>query len=92
MLSLGLSVRHAIYWHLEKKTSIKKTEIPYKLEAFMKGLHSIFGFGSLMIEMLIVKKLYEKLSLSFIEIPEYSFIDYVKKAKEKYEKSRKIAL
>ncbi|MEM3506709.1 MAG: hypothetical protein QW589_04010 [Candidatus Bathyarchaeia archaeon] len=92
LLSLGLSVRHAIYWHLEKKTLIKKAEIPYRLEVFLKGLHSIFGPGASIIEMLIVKKLYEKLGLSFIETHDYGFMDYVKKAKEDYEKSEKIAL
>jgi len=86
LLSLGLSVRHAIYWHLEKKSSIKRDNIPYELEGFIKGIHAIFGLGASVIERLILKRLYEKLGLSFFEIPDYGFIDYVKKAKEEYEK------
>jgi len=86
-LALGESVKHAIYWHVEKSYGIKRKEIPKKLNEFHEALFSIFGEGSKVIEKLIVKSLYEKLGLDYKEAYEsLSLIEAIEKAKKLIEK------
>jgi hypothetical protein len=56
--SLGETSKIAIYFHLKKSFNIKKKEIPYKIEAFAKGIEKIFGLGANFLEILIMKQLY----------------------------------
>ena len=63
--SLGESSKQSIYYYLEKSFHIKKQEIPYKVEAFVDAIEKIFGFGANFLEILIMKRLYEKVGRSF---------------------------
>jgi len=63
--SLGDSSKQAIYYHLKKSFNVKKREIPYKIEAFASAIEKIFGLGANFLEILIVKRLYEKIGRSF---------------------------
>lgn len=62
--SLGESSKQAIYYHLEKSFTIKKEEIPNKIEPFEDALKRIFGIGADFIETLIMKRLTEKVEPS----------------------------
>ncbi len=55
--SLGDSVKQVIYFHMENKFNVTRTQIPENLEEFQKGLEKIFGTGARLIEVLIIKKL-----------------------------------
>ncbi|MEM3699832.1 MAG: hypothetical protein QXL57_03060 [Candidatus Bathyarchaeia archaeon] len=90
LASLGESVRQAIYYHLEDKFKITKKEIPNRLEEFTDGLEKIFGLGAHFIEILIMKKLYEKIGqpLKWNESKELVFLDYVTAAKESFQKKK----
>jgi len=79
---LGESGKQMIFFYLEKNYSIKRHEIPKKSEAFALGLEKIFQAGASVIEKLIMESLYSKLGLKYEEKKNYSFGDYVKKAKE----------
>lgn len=79
---LGESGKQMIFFYLEKGFSVKKHEIPEKPEAFAQGLEKIFKAGALVIEKLIVENLYSKLGLEYENKPNFSFEEYVKKAKE----------
>jgi len=79
---LGESGKQMIFFYLEKNYSIKKHEIPKKPEDFALGLEKIFQAGASVIEKLIIESLYSKLGLKYEEKGNYSFIDYVKQAKE----------
>ena len=63
--SLGENSKQAIYFHLEKSFNVKKQEIPYKIEAFANAIEKIFGLGANFLEILIMKKLYEKIGQTF---------------------------
>lgn len=63
--SLGESPRQAIYFYLKERFNVKKQEIPHEIEAFVDGIEKIFGLGAKFLENLILKRLYEKVGLSF---------------------------
>ena len=82
--SLGDSVRQAIYFHLERKFNIKKQEIPNKIEEFADAIEEIFGLGAKLLEIRIMKSLYEKDGHMFKYFPEKDellFTEYMEAAK-----------
>lgn len=90
LASLGDSAKQAIYYHLEDKFKITKNEIPNRLKDFTDGLEKIFGLGARFIEILIMKKLYEKIGrpLEWNESKELILFDYVTAAKQSFQKKR----
>jgi len=77
--SIGESSKQAIYFHLEKVFKIKKREIPYKIEDFAGAIEKIFGMGATFLEILIMKRLYEKLGQAFqLHVSkDFTFTEYV---------------
>jgi hypothetical protein len=84
--TLGESGKHMIFFYLEKDFSVKKNEIAKNPEALAQGLEKIFKAGASVLEKIILEKLYLKLGLKYVERSDYSFIDYVKKAKDEIQK------
>jgi len=78
--SLGTSSKH-IYFHLEKDFNINKQDIPHKIEEFTNAIEEIFGLGAGVLEIQIMKRLYEKVG-PFKHFPEQNltFIKYVEAA------------
>jgi len=68
---------HIIYQFLENKYSLKREEIPEKLEIFMEGLHEFFRSGAHMIEQSILEELHVKLGLKYKSRGNYRFMDYI---------------
>ena len=91
LASLGDSARQAIYFHLENKFKIRRDEIPHRVEDFADGLEKIFGVGARFIEILIMKKIYERTgqSLEWNEDRELIFSEYVAAARRNFLKRRK---
>ena len=91
LASLGDSAKQAIYFHLEDKFSIEKNQIPQRVEDFADGLEKIFGVGAQFLEILIMKKLYEKTGqpLEWSGNKELIFAEYVTAAKRSFPKRRK---
>ena len=86
LYSLGESSRQAIYFHLEKNFCIKKREIPRKIKDFAESIEQIFGVGADFLEVLIMKRLCEKVGGMF-EIQEstvFAFTEYVTTAKQRF--------
>jgi hypothetical protein len=81
-LALGVSVRQALYWRLENRFSIKRDEIPNKPKEFAEALKNIFGAGTEILLKIIIKRFYKKLNLTFKDVEDWSFIDYVENAKK----------
>ena len=82
--SLGESPKHAVYFYLEKTFKIKRTEIPEKIEEFTNALEQIFGRGAKLVEIQIMKLLYEKVGQAFVYFPEKDdllFIEYMEAAR-----------
>jgi hypothetical protein len=81
--SLGESVKQSIYFHIENKFCVTRTEIPDNLVEFQGGLEKIFGTGAQFIEILIMKHLHTKIGLPLmIEDEQLEFIKYIAAAKE----------
>jgi hypothetical protein len=81
--SLGDSPKQTIYFSLEKTFSIKKQDIPNKIEEFTNAIEKIFGYGANLLEIQIIKHLYKKVGHDFRYFPEkdgLSFTEYVEAA------------
>jgi hypothetical protein len=89
--TLGDSAKQSIYFHLQDKFKIARSDIPKRPKEFEAGLEKIFGSGSKFLEILIMKKLYEKTGqpLEWDENTELAFVDYVAAAKRNYSKKNK---
>ena len=92
--SIGESSKKAIYFHLEKRFNIKKREIPYKIEAFAKAVEKIFGLGASFLEILIMKRLYEKVGgvFEWHEPTEFVFTEYVAVAKRSFQEKGRVKI
>ena len=89
--SLGDSPKKAIYFHLERNFGIKKQDIPDRIEEFTEAIEKIFGHGARILEICIMKHLYEKVGDDFLYVPENEvllFAEYVKAASEAQNLSR----
>jgi len=88
--SLGESAKQAIYYHLERMFSIKKEEIPCNVEAFAEGMEKIFGQGADFLEILIMKRLYEKTGLRMKgrNSEDLEFAEYVVMAKRGFREKK----
>jgi len=81
--SLGDSAKRAIYFNLQKTFRIKKQEIPNKIDEFTNAIEKIFGDGAKLLEIQVMKHLYEKVGNEFGYFPEEDdllFTEYVKAA------------
>jgi len=89
--SLGDSATNAIYFHLENTFNISKQDIPYKIEEFADVIEKIFGLGAKPLEILIMKRLYEKVG-GIVEHPKHKdlvFAEYVEAVKQSFLKKKK---
>ena len=68
---------HFIYQFLENNYSLKREEIPEKLETFMEGLQEFFRSGAHVIEQSILRELHVKLGLKYKSREGYRFIDFI---------------
>jgi hypothetical protein len=86
LASLGDSAKQAIYFHLESKFKVTKDQIPNNVEVFVEGLEKIFGSGAKFLEILIMKKLYEKVGkpLEWDTSKELEFVNYVEAARRSF--------
>ncbi len=91
LASLGDSARQAIYFHLENRFAVERTEIPKRIEDFADGLDKIFGVGAQFLEILIMKQLYQKTGqpLEWNRSKELIFAEYVAAAKRSFLRERK---
>lgn len=88
--SLGESAKQSIYYHLEEKFKIPREEIPKRVEDFAEGLEKIFGVGARFLEILIMKRLYDRIGkpLEWDERKEFAFVNYIEAAKRSFEKAK----
>jgi hypothetical protein len=56
----GDSTKKAIYFHLEASFNIRRPDIPKKINEFAAAIETIFGEGARVLEIQIMKRLYEK--------------------------------
>ena len=90
--ALGESAKQAIYYHLDRSFNIKKEEIPSRMITFTQAIENIFGVGAHFIEILIMKRLFEKVDGVFLwdESERFGFAEYVAKAKRVFQEKNMI--
>ncbi|MBS7608720.1 MAG: hypothetical protein QW734_10975 [Candidatus Bathyarchaeia archaeon] len=81
LLMLGESGREVVYFRLRFSYAIGKEDVPSHPEIFDECLRSIFGSGAKAIEKAIIKNLYKKLGLKFVEKENFDFLEYLNYAK-----------
>lgn len=89
--SIGESPKKAIYFHLEKTFKIKKHDIPSNIEVFAEAIEKIFGMGADFLEILIMKRLHDKIKVecNLDNASELRFIEYLSAVEKSLtEKSR----
>jgi len=71
-----------IYSHLRKNYSLKREEIPDKLEIFVKGLEEFLSSGAHVVEKIVLRKVYSSFGFQCLIKEGYSFTDYVSELKK----------
>lgn len=86
LASIGESSKLAMYYHLEKRFGVYKEEIPVKVDAFAQALEQIFGPGAQLLEILMMKRLYEKAGGRFTwsNKRDFTLTEYVAAAKQSF--------
>jgi hypothetical protein len=72
-----------IYDFIENKCHLKLEEIVEKSDIFSAGLERLLISAAPVIEKMILKNLYRKLELEFVEKEGYKFSDYIKEVRER---------
>lgn len=62
---LGESSKQAVYFHLEKAFKMNRLDIPYRVEDFTDAIEKLFGAGSKILEIHIMKCLFKKIGYNF---------------------------
>jgi hypothetical protein len=57
---IGESAKQSVYFHLKESFGIDKSDIPFKVEEFTIALKQIFGLGSKILLIEIMKRFHEK--------------------------------
>lgn len=93
--TLGEKSKTSIYFHLEHKFIIPKQDIPYRIDDFSDALERIFGIAAKNLEILIMKKLNEKINCFYAWtgprwlVPDLTFMQYVELLRLCYVDKRK---
>jgi len=94
--SLGEKVKNVLFFQLENKFKLTKKEIPYKIQDFSDALEKIFGSAAKNLEILIMKKLHQKITCSYKWqgpswlVPEVTFSEYIELLRVSFEDENKI--
>ncbi len=82
---LGENAKQTIYYHLEHKFGIRRSEIPCRVEDFSSAMDKIFGLANKSIEVVLVQKLHEKVGCEFraASIGDFTFPKYVNMVRKK---------
>lgn len=85
---LGKTVVSSVFYYAENSRQLGKDQIPQRLPEFFAILELIFGQGGRTLQRAIVRQLYVKSSLKFVETSNYNVMDYVERAMEELERRK----
>ena len=80
---LGQTVSDAFINHVQAYLGLKAEEIPDRPEALFKALRYSFGVGGDRVGKYIVRKLYQKAGIEFLENDGHTLAEYVETLKTK---------
>jgi len=73
---------------LELNSSFRRDELTEKPELFAKELEDLLGDGAKIIEERIIRNLYAKIGIEYVEKEGYTFSDYIKCAYQEFLKHK----
>ncbi len=77
---LGESSKQVVYCYLEKTFKMNRLDIPYRIEEFIDTIERIFGNGSKILEIQIMKCLFKKVGYTvkhYSEQKNLTFTEYI---------------
>lgn len=77
---LGEGIAHVIFYHMDKKYSLKKDEILKNPDRFVEALQDMFGSGGATIERLIIQSIYSTIGLKPSTLSTLTLSDCIKEA------------
>ena len=81
---MGETAKWAVYEAVDKRYHIARSHIAGKLDKFTMAFEAIFGpTASKAIAGVIIKRLYSKLGLTFVDRPDWRLPDYVTEARSR---------
>jgi len=78
-----------IYDYMERRLSLRREEIPERIEDFREGLREFLSTGACVVEKAILKKLYKNYGLDFEEEEDQGFEYYIRELKRRIRKETK---
>ena len=75
-----------IYGFLANNSHLKREEIAEKPEVFSAGLEKLMVSAAQIIEKTVLKNLYRRVGLKFVEKEGYEFSDYIKELRKRFER------
>lgn len=85
LLVLGEEPRKSLYQYLETMHHLQREDIPDRTEEFSAGLKKVLGGASVVIQRIILRKLFQRLGSTFRDSPDLEFADYVRDAKRRFD-------
>ncbi|XES77817.1 MAG: PAS domain S-box protein [Candidatus Bathyarchaeia archaeon] len=84
--ALGESAKTAIYFHIEQKFSIKRQDIPSRIDAFDHALNTLFGVGSKPLELMLMQRLHAKVKNDCkpMKADDFTFSNYINTVKQEF--------
>jgi len=77
LLVIGESLGEALLYHIEKNFGIRRQDIPERLEAFHEAMKLLLDEGATVIDILVTKRLYDRLGLNYERHENWTIVDYV---------------
>jgi len=80
---LGETAVQFIYNYLERSFSLRRDDIPEKLEIFAEGLEEMLGSGAKVVEKFVLRNIYFHFGVNYQEREGYRFSDYIREIEVK---------
>ncbi|MEM2106113.1 MAG: hypothetical protein QXV21_06605 [Candidatus Bathyarchaeia archaeon] len=88
LLMLGESGREVVYFHFKHYYGFTKEDVPSNPQILVRCLEKIFGLGARAVERDILKSLYRKLGLEYVERKDFDFMEYLNEARAQLKEER----
>ncbi len=76
--SLGETCKKSIYFHLDREFKLSKRNIPFRIKDFAEAIESIFGMGAKVLEIRIMKNLFQNMGYPFQYFPNQEHLEFTK--------------
>ncbi len=87
---LGDAGRDAMYYQAEKRFNLNREEIPDRLYEFHNALDRLFGFGAIVIEKNIARRLFNSLGLTFVAHDDWTISEYVEEVRREVQSNSSV--